>query len=393
MAAREFRGAILNQWDNPLVHIDDEVDSGEWQEPWLPSKIPGAGRINHNEQGEWRSESDGIMTGTSGWALWGVRVLEIAGFNTEADDHFEFVRVNWSVPWIEDNKLDITFAVFRSDPREPFLDPRPPVLEIVGTFLSQDGSEPALAQAAEIAPYVFTLPWSFFTNPSFNTHPRAQFTVRRRVNTQVHSLLTFPTGVPSRQQMAMQNFRHRAETAGRISFVGGFPNFYEATHGLDRVGGTVFVKQAAAEWRDIPLVELGNVALGDFSERMRATNTYASQNGFVGGFPTFFHADYGRGIVCGTVLLKSEGAEWRDIPLSELGSPALDDFEARFRATQDYASRNGFVGGFPNLFHAQAVVEVDPRTGRRRRDTVCGTVLLKPGFAEWRDVLLFRGPA
>jgi len=74
MAAREFHGVILNQWENPLVWNKDEVDGGEWQDPWYPSR--GSGRIGTNTEAEWRSESDGIMTGTSGWARWGVRVLE-----------------------------------------------------------------------------------------------------------------------------------------------------------------------------------------------------------------------------------------------------------------------------------------------------------------------------
>lgn len=183
--------------------------------------------------------------------------------------------------------------------------------------------------------------------------------------------------------MAIYAFQHRANAATLANsagangddFVGGFPNFYEATNGLSHVGGTVFVKRAAAEWRDVPLAELGNTKLEDFGERMRATNAYATRNGFVGGFPTFLQADYGNGIVYGTVLLKTECAVWRDIPLAELGNPSLDDVGARFRATQDYAKRNGFVGGFPNMFHA------DYGNG-----IVCGTVLLKPGFAEWRDV-------
>jgi hypothetical protein len=206
---------------------------------------------------------------------------------------------------------------------------------------------------------------------------------------------------PSRQELAMQRFRHLAEVASREGFIGAFPNFYEATYGLDHVGGTIFVKPAVAEWRDVPLAELGNPPLGDFGDRMRAVNAYASRNGFVGGFPNFFHAETSEVVsitgqrkritVCGTVLLNSNGAEWRDVPLSELGNPALDDFEARFRATQDYATRNGFVGGFPNLFHAETT-EVSI-TGQRKRITVCGTVLLKPDFAEWRDVLIFRGPA
>jgi hypothetical protein len=40
---------------------------------------------------------------------------------------------------------------------------------------------------------------------------------------------------------------------------------------------------------------------------------YARRNGFVGGYPNFYHADYGRGVVCGTILLKESGAQWRDV--------------------------------------------------------------------------------
>ena len=203
---------------------------------------------------------------------------------------------------------------------------------------------------------------------------------------------TFNAGVPRRPLMAMKAFQHRATAAAEAGFAAGFPNFYEAVHGRDHVGGTVLIKAEAVEWRDVPIAMLGNVPLDGFEERMRAANVYATQNGFIGGFPNFYHADYGNGIVCGTVLLNSNGAEWRDVPISELGNPALDDFEHQFRGTQDYASRNGFVGGFPNLFHGEKD-QIDVTTGRRVRITVCGTVLIKPGFGEWRDVFLFRDPA
>jgi hypothetical protein len=308
---------------------------------------------------------------------------------------------------------NITFAVFRNNPNESDAfarpDTRSPGLEIVVTSLN--GS--VINNVFEIAPYVFAIPWSFFTGNA-PTHIQINFTVRHRSTAQAQSRLMFPNAVPSRQQMAMEGFRHRMGIAPSAGFMGGFPNFYETTEGRNHLGGTIFVTQAAAEWRDVPLAELGNVALEDFEGRMRATNTWASQHGFVGGFPTFFHADYGTGVVCGTVLIKSDGAEFRDIPLSELGNPALDDFEARFRATQDYASRNGFVGGFPTLYHAQAVVDVDVRTGQKKHATVCGAVLLKRGeldismlknkplqgkatfaatFAARRNVLLFQDPA
>ncbi len=186
-----------------------------------------------------------------------------------------------------------------------------------------------------------------------------------------------PTITLSQEELAMSVFRFRAEVANREGFVGGFPNFYVATYGPRHVGGTIFVRAPAAEWRDVPLALLGNPSLNDFGGRFRGTQEYATSYGFVGGFPNFFHADYGRGIVCGTILVTSEGAERRDVPLAELGNN-LNDIGARFRGTQDYAARNGFVGGFPNMFHA------DYGNG-----IVCGTILLKQNVAEWRDVLLW----
>src|SRR5690348_1369743 len=98
MAAREFHGVIVNNWEHPLTFVDASVDGGGWQDPWSPSRRPGPGLINPHEQAEWRSERDGVMTGTSGWSLWGTRVDIIEG-NGDFDDHFEFVRVNWNIPF------------------------------------------------------------------------------------------------------------------------------------------------------------------------------------------------------------------------------------------------------------------------------------------------------
>src|SRR5215217_1089495 len=106
----------------------------------------------------------------------------------------------------------------------------------------------------------------------------------------------FPPNYPTKEQMRMEAFRHRIERATQANFLAGFPNFYEATYGRDTVGGTIFITPAAAEKRDVPLTELDNVPLEDFGARMRATHMYANRNGFVGGFPTYQHADYGNGI-------------------------------------------------------------------------------------------------
>ena len=133
MAAREFHGIIYNTWDNPLYWVADDCDSGQWQDPWYPSKKPGAGKIDPQQHGEWRSESGGgllgagFMTGTSGWARWAVLVLEIS----EGVEHFEYVQVNWSIPFIQVgdpfSKVNITCGVFRNDPspKDVFVRPTP----------------------------------------------------------------------------------------------------------------------------------------------------------------------------------------------------------------------------------------------------------------------------
>jgi hypothetical protein len=210
MAAREFQGVILNRWDSPLFHQDHISDAkmgGEWTESFFPDQVPGAGQINPGEQGEWRSESSGVLTGTSGWVLWGVRVFEIN--DGKVDDHFEFIFVSWSVPWIEDDNLDIKVVAVSFN---PLLDappnPPPPVLEIVPISLTSDGRDiSALAQFGSLVPFV-VVPFGFLfgANSSQIYHPRFTFAVRRRPNTQAQSTWMFPTSLPSRQMLAMQPF-------------------------------------------------------------------------------------------------------------------------------------------------------------------------------------------
>jgi hypothetical protein len=113
------------------------------------------------------------------------------------------------------------------------------------------------------------------------------------------------------------------------------PNFGDRGRGSGRlttVCGTVLFRPGFAEWTDIPLSELGDTPLDDIGARFRAVADYASRHGYVGGLPNFFHAQTmifdaeigdigdpgsrarGRpGIVCGTILLRGEAAEWRDV--------------------------------------------------------------------------------
>lgn len=170
-------------------------------------------------------------------------------------------------------------------------------------------------------------------------------------------------------------FRMVHQYADAQGFSGGFPNFHQADYGHGLVYGTLLLRPGFSTWRDVLAATLGNPPSGDVGARFRATQDYAGQNGFVGGFPNFEQANYGQGLVFGTSLLSANAAEWRDVPAAALGNPPGGDIEARFRATHDYAFHNGFAAGFPN-FH-----QADYGHG-----LVYGTILLRPAAVEWRDV-------
>jgi hypothetical protein len=193
----------------------------------------------------------------------------------------------------------------------------------------------------------------------------------------------FATGNPTRQLGAMELFRSCHNAAPKPRFLGGFPNFFykPGSGGVGFTATAIFLTGAAAEWRDVPLSELNNVELNNFEARMREANVYARRNGFVGGFPNYFHQDYhdGRGIVCGTILIKSLAATSEDVSLKDLGNPALDDYDALFTGTQLYAERGGFLGGFPDLSpHKQ--LAFDPATREPVMRTVCGAVLIRSNY-------------
>lgn len=111
------------------------------------------------------------------------------------------------------------------------------------------------------------------------------------------------------------------------------------------------------------------------SARFRATHDFARRNGFMGGFPNFNFAPGPRGTVFGSMLLRDSVASFQDVLGTELGNPDDQDLGARFRASHVFARRNGFIGAFPNFF------EAGEGPGR-----VFGTTLLREGVAEFRDV-------
>jgi hypothetical protein len=182
----------------------------------------------------------------------------------------------------------------------------------------------------------------------------------------------------SASEQAIDTFRRRNRMAAELNFFAAIPNYF---FNADRtVGGTFLIRHGVAEFHDIPQSELGNVALNDFAGRMTSTAKWASNHGFVGGFPTFENADHqdGQGTVCGAILLPGGTAEFRDVRREELNNPPIDDIEQRFRETAVYATNHGFVGGYPNMFHA------DKGNGV----FVFGTMLLPGTTAEFRDLPL-----
>jgi hypothetical protein len=172
-----------------------------------------------------------------------------------------------------------------------------------------------------------------------------------------------------------QLFRDVNSMASADGFAGAFPTCIS----FSKPGGAitmscVCLSRDQAEWRDVPHRELQFVDLGDFAERMRRTQVFATDNHFRAGFPNYFDATY-QERVCGTLLLTDAVAEWRDLDnINDLHGVPLDDIGRRFQETQYYAQRNGFVGAFPNLNEAT----YDGRT-------VCGTVLIKPGNGTIRE--------
>jgi len=172
-----------------------------------------------------------------------------------------------------------------------------------------------------------------------------------------------------------RRFREVQRYADVHGFFAGFPNFHEADYGDGVVYGTILLHDTEAEWRDVARSEYQIFHIEDVPGLFRAANDYAAREGYPAAFPNCEQADHGQGVVYGTILMKPGMTEWRDVPRSDLGNPQIDDVPAMMRAANDYSSREGFAAGFPT-FH-----QADYGQG-----VVYGIVLLQPGVSTWRDI-------
>ena len=110
--------------------------------------------------------------------------------------------------------------------------------------------------------------------------------------------------------------------------------------------------------------------------RFQLASDYAAKKGYCSGYPSFHDARHGRGIVVGGIfLLTTRVAEWRDAPLGPYGARNVDDVPRLFRAAASYAASENYPGAYPNCHWSQ-----------HGSEPVFGTIMIRPGTAEWRDV-------
>ncbi len=170
-------------------------------------------------------------------------------------------------------------------------------------------------------------------------------------------------------------FRAVGDWAARNGFATGFPNYEEAVYSGNHVFGSFLMRSNVAEWRDIPVVELKlhEKDVESPAGRFRAVNRWANKNGYRCGFPNFHEAWHNGLRVFGCCLIKAEHVEWRIFSEDEIDNSAA--FHARIRGVSAWADKHGYATGFPN--GEEAIVN-----GKR----VFGAFLIKKGKAIHRDI-------
>jgi hypothetical protein len=157
----------------------------------------------------------------------------------------------------------------------------------------------------------------------------------------------------------------------------GFPNRHAADWGDGVVCGTILLREDVADWRDVPHSELGNPSMTDLIQRFQRSHDYARRHGYAHGFPNFHNANYGQGIVHGTFLVRSGAVEWRDVPASDLG----------IAESSTVPTVHDWIWKTYNYATARGYAAGMPTFYRARYDRwVYGTILFPHGVAAWQDV-------
>ena len=164
--------------------------------------------------------------------------------------------------------------------------------------------------------------------------------------------------------------------ASTAGFGSGFPTYNEAVYDGVKVYGVILVKKEAVEFKNVPVSELGSFE-DSVQGRIQALDRWASKNGFATAIPTFHKASYdgGKTWVVGCYCVKKEATDFRDVSEDELGKP--DSVEKLFRAVDGYATNNLPKGtkAFPTT-----------NTASPGGKTHYGVHFIKPEFCEHRDL-------
>lgn len=184
MAAREFVCQITNVGQGRLTRVRDQLDFGSWTHGLLPSQ--SAQIINPGEAKTFQSESDGVLTGTSG---------SVTYSGLTGDPSLDFLKVSWSVPYLASDTPSLVIERARFDPdldRNSFefqnRDQRPSSLTTQWSVSDPD-DENAVDQLKD-APNVVIFG---FPGLSFMPHTRVILSVGGTIS---DDSLTFPTTPP-----------------------------------------------------------------------------------------------------------------------------------------------------------------------------------------------------
>jgi hypothetical protein len=414
MPARQFHINLKNTGAANLHWVTDHLDSGQWTDPWLPSKK--AKIIAPGEVGSWRSESNGVMTGTAGWVLF--RTTAWDGGKSHGELVAQFIQITWSIPYIGAPGCNV--RITRSDPGASsnptqFTNNNPgtPLIKVRRVHQKTGNQEDFWNEIQNIPELLILTPVSWTGTVVLQHHIFLDLEVSG--NTKHPGF-----GLPINPKLGtFTDLFIAANTwASKNGYIGAYPNFHEANYGKGRVFGTILLKPEAGEFKHVPASEFGFPQTPE--ARFRAAHDYVRTHGlvmegvsgfppkphfshtFAGALPTFIDAGQGQVATYGIILLNKKAATWKDIPAADLGNPATS--QDRFRAVQNYASKiismdglieNGhlnsipkfshaYIGGFPNFYEAV-----------KDHIKVYGTIFINRDYADWQDIPvgdLFPGP-
>jgi hypothetical protein len=115
---------LSNQTDMPFFFVSDHHDHGQFTDPWFPPAV-----IQPGEIGQWRTESDGIMTGTEGNARYSTGVIDGGG-----NAHTEFIESYWDNPYVGTNEASMSVVADFTN--------KPSTTLKAAWFIQANGAEP-----------------------------------------------------------------------------------------------------------------------------------------------------------------------------------------------------------------------------------------------------------